>query len=143
MKLKHWRNHLSCHFFLHVQRTNTVAINKLLCLKICQLKTSKSWGPFWSYQLNSSANPGPKDFDFYNCHGCQTFFLAEILCYLSALKSWNNDLFISSFHIYGKYQSTSTSSWTYNVVTPESFSSPLGQYFGMLWQKWDITLCVF
>jgi hypothetical protein len=22
-----------------------------------QLKKSKSWGPFWSYQLNSSANP--------------------------------------------------------------------------------------
>ena len=27
MKLKHWQNHLSCRLFLHVQRTNTVAMN--------------------------------------------------------------------------------------------------------------------
>jgi hypothetical protein len=25
--------------------------------RLWQLKKSKSWGPFWSYQLNSSANP--------------------------------------------------------------------------------------
>ena len=53
---------------------NMVAINELLCLKntgaqislfsphmnnrhLWQLKKSKSLGPFWSYQLNSSANP--------------------------------------------------------------------------------------
>ena len=63
-----------------------------------------------SYQLNSTANPahlpqkwakgaelallfswylqnGPRDFDFFNGHGFQTFILAEIYCYLSALKS--------------------------------------------------------
>ena len=45
----------------------------------------KSWGPFWSYQ----------DFDFSNCYGCQTFILAEIHCYLSALKSWHNNSFLS------------------------------------------------
>ena len=56
------------------------------------LKKSKSWGPFWSYQLNSTANSahlahfhgeqaelavlfswqlqnGPQNFDFFNCHG--------------------------------------------------------------------------
>ena len=63
-----------------------------------QLKKSKSWGPFWSYQLNSTANPAhlPQNLGqmgwigsallefcvFLNCHGCQTFILAEIHCYL-------------------------------------------------------------
>jgi hypothetical protein len=28
----------------------------------------------------------PQDFDFFNCYGCQIKFLAEIHCYLSALK---------------------------------------------------------
>jgi hypothetical protein len=27
---------------------------------------------------------GPQDFDFFNCHRCQTFILAEIHCYLGA-----------------------------------------------------------
>ena len=56
-----------------------------------QLKKSKSWGPFWSYQLSSTANPahlrqnwaklamlfswqlqnGSQDFNFFNCHGCR------------------------------------------------------------------------
>ena len=75
-----------------------------------QLKKSKSWGPFWSYQLNSTANlahlprnrakwvelavlfswqlqNGPQDFNFFNCHECQTFILYDIHCYLSPLKS--------------------------------------------------------
>ena len=67
-----------------------------------QLKKSKSCGPFWSYQLNSTANSahspqkwaklavlfswqlqnGPQDFDFFNCHGCRLFILCEIHCYL-------------------------------------------------------------
>ena len=34
-----------------------------------------------------------KDFNFFNCYGCQTFILAEIHCYISALKSWHNNLF--------------------------------------------------
>jgi hypothetical protein len=73
-------------------------------------KKSRSWGPFFSYQQESSANlahlphkwakwaelavlfswqlqNGPQDFDSLNCHGCQTFILAEIYCYPSALKS--------------------------------------------------------
>ena len=67
-------------------------------------------GDFCSYQLNSTANldclfhflgkwaglavlsswlvqNSLQDFDFFNCHGCQTFILADIHYYLSALKS--------------------------------------------------------
>ena len=36
---------------------------------------------------------GPQDFDFFSCHGCQTFVLVKICCYLTALKSWH-DLFL-------------------------------------------------
>jgi hypothetical protein len=59
-------------------------------------KKSKFWGPFWSYQLNSTANStyspqkwakwaelavlfswqlqnSPHDFDFFNCHVCRLF----------------------------------------------------------------------
>ena len=59
----------------------------------------KILGPFWSYQLNSTANSahlahfhgelaelavlfswqfqnGPQDLDFFNCHGCRLFILA-------------------------------------------------------------------
>ena len=59
-----------------------------------QLKKSKSWEPFWSYQLNSTANPahsphnwakltvlfswllqnGSQDFDFFNCMGADYSF---------------------------------------------------------------------
>ena len=65
-----------------------------------QLKKSKSWEPFWSYQLNSFVNPahlpqnwaksaklaglfiwqlqnGSQDLDFFNCHGCQYFILCK------------------------------------------------------------------
>ena len=31
-------------------------------------------------------------------HGCQTFILAEIHCYLSGLKSWHNNLFLCYVH---------------------------------------------
>ena len=81
-----------------------------------QLKKSKSWGPFLSYQLNSAANPAhlprkcakwaglvvlfswklqncSQDFDSFNC---QNFILAEIHCYLSAIKSWHNNLFLTA-----------------------------------------------
>jgi hypothetical protein len=30
---------------------------------------------------------GPQDFDIFNCHGCQTFILAEIHCYLKRPKN--------------------------------------------------------
>ena len=80
-------------------------------------KSQNSGGRFGAtYQLNSTANSayslqkwakwaelavlfswqlqnGPHDFDFFNCYGCQTFILAEIHCYLGALKSWLNNLF--------------------------------------------------
>ena len=71
-----------------------------------QSKKITSWGPFWSYQLNRTANlahlprnqaewaelavffscyfqNSPLDFDFFNYHGCQTFILYEIHWYLS------------------------------------------------------------
>ena len=76
-----------------------------------QLKKSKSWEPFWSYQLNSTANPahipqnwaklaksaalfswqlqhGSQDFDFFNWHGCRLFILCEIHCYLCPHIFW-------------------------------------------------------
>ena len=84
-----------------------------------QLKKSKSWGPFWSYWLKSTANfahlpknqvkwaelavlfswqlqNGPQDFDLFNSNGCQTFILYEIHCYLSPLKSCHNNSFLGS-----------------------------------------------
>ena len=49
-----------------------------------QLKKWKSWEPFGSYQLNSTANPAhlpqnrPSFEDFFNCNGCRMFILLEI-----------------------------------------------------------------
>ena len=80
-------------------------------------KNSKSWRPFWSYQLNCQFGPftkksgkmgwigsavqlvapkRPLGFWFFNCHGCQTFILYEIHCYLSPPKSWHNNSFLGS-----------------------------------------------
>ena len=65
-----------------------------------QLKKSKSWGPFWSYQLNSNANQpiylkigpnwpnwqccltgssktAPRILIFFNWHGCRFFIWAK------------------------------------------------------------------
>ena len=75
-----------------------------------QLKKSKSWGPFWSYQLNSTANPahlpqsmgqmgligsavqlvGPKQSPriliFSNAMGAKpSFILSDIYCYQSGV----------------------------------------------------------
>ena len=81
-----------------------------------QLKKSKSWGPFWSYQLNSTANSapwpillgkwaglavlfswqlqnGPQDFYFFDCHGCQTFILAEMPAFFMR----NNSFIVTVF----------------------------------------------
>ena len=38
----------------------------------------------FSWQLQN----GTQDFNFFNCHGCQTFILAEIHCYLSPHIFW-------------------------------------------------------
>ena len=69
------------------------------------IKRLRFWGPFWSYQLNSTANSahlarflgkwaklavlfglqfqnGPQDFNFFNCSGCPIFILCIIHCYL-------------------------------------------------------------
>ena len=66
-----------------------------------QLKKSKSWVPFWRYQLNSTTDlsnlaqfwgkwvglvvlvswylrNGSQDFRFFNCLGCRIFILCEI-----------------------------------------------------------------
>ena len=89
-------------------------------------KKSKSWGPFWSYQLNSTANSahlprkwakwaelavlfswyfqnGRQDFEFFNCHGCQTFILYEIYCYRSPPKSWHNNSFLGSLNCQNRH----------------------------------------
>ena len=70
-------------------------------------KKSKFWRPFWSYQLNSTANSAyslqkwakwaelavlfnwqlqkaAQNFDFFNCLGCQLFIVAYFYCPLSA-----------------------------------------------------------
>ena len=74
-----------------------------------QLKKWKSWELFWSYQLNSTANPahlpqnwaklaesavlfslqnGSQDFDFFICHGCRLFISCEIHYYLCPQIFW-------------------------------------------------------
>ena len=65
--------------------------NKINIRHPWQLKKWKPWEPFWSYQLNSTANPahlpqklgqmGPQDFDFFNCYRCRLFILCEVHCY--------------------------------------------------------------
>ena len=88
------RNKLLCQLFRALRQQRISA--KIKVWHQWQLKKSKSWGSFWSYQLDSSANParlpqkwpkwaelavlfswqlqnGPQDFDFFNCHWCQTF----------------------------------------------------------------------
>ena len=47
-----------------------------------QLKKSKSWGPFWSYQLNSTANLANLAKFWGKWAGCRIFILSEIRCYL-------------------------------------------------------------
>ena len=38
----------------------------------------------WQCCLAGSSNMAPRILIFFNCHGCQTFILAEIYCYLGA-----------------------------------------------------------
>ena len=52
----------------------------------------------WQRCLVGSSKSAPRILIFFNCHECQTFFLAEIHCYLSALKSWHNNLFLSGVY---------------------------------------------
>ena len=53
------------------------------------------YGLLWQCCLACSTKTAPQDFDFFNCHLCQTFILAEIHCQLSALKNWQNNLLLS------------------------------------------------
>ena len=117
-----------------------------------QLKKSKSWEPFWSYQLNSTANfanlaqfwgkwaglpvlfswklqNGPKDFDFFNCHGCQTFILYEIHCYQSPPKSWHNNSFLGSV-------STTITKYLFSFSFHWEKKFPIGQAI----KRWPIKL---
>ena len=69
--------------------------------------------PIWpSFALNGldlhsslavTSKTAPQEFDLFNCHACQTFISSEIHCYLSALKSWHNNLFPSSVNTGGQY----------------------------------------
>ena len=49
----------------------------------------------WQCCLAGSSKTTPRILIFFNCHGCQTFILAEIHSYLSALKSWHDIYFLS------------------------------------------------
>ena len=73
----------------------------------------------FSWQLQH----GPQDFDFFKCHGCQTFILADINCYLSALKSWHNNLFLSGVHsLYQVTRDETLIRWTSNYGIISMFS---------------------
>ena len=89
------------------------------------LKKSKSWGPFWSYQPNSTANSahlahfvggeaelemlvswllqnGPQDFDFFKGHGCQLFIWAYFQWDLCPQFNGHNNSFLAS--VISKFQ---------------------------------------
>ena len=84
-----------------------------------QFRKSKSWGPFWSYQLNSTANSAhfaqflcngpnwqccsagssktaPRILIFFNCPVYWVFILCEIHCCLCPPKSWHNNSSLGS-----------------------------------------------
>ena len=79
-----------------------------------QLKKSKSWGPFWSYQLNSTANSAhfawflgkwakfssktaPRILIFSIVLGAEySFYVKSMHCYLCPPKSWHNNSFPGS-----------------------------------------------
>jgi hypothetical protein len=57
-----------------------------------QLKKSKSWGSFWSYQLNNSANPahlpqeiGPNGLNWQCCSGGSYKTAPRIFIFLIAM----------------------------------------------------------
>ena len=66
--------------------TITVATDELLCLKNAG---TQCFSP--QVNIEQSALMAIEKNQFWFCHGCQTFILAEIHCYLSALKSWHNN----------------------------------------------------
>ena len=53
------------------------------------VEKSKSRGPFWSYQLNSTANSA-------HFAECRIFILCEIHCYLCPPKNWHDNSFLGS-----------------------------------------------
>ena len=75
-----------------------------------QLKKIKSWWPIQPIYLKNGPNgrcclaggskTAPRILIFFNSHGCQTFILYEINCYLSPLKSWHNNSFLGSVSLY-------------------------------------------
>ena len=93
------------------------------------LKKSKSWGPFWSYQLNSTANSAylprkwakwaelavlfswqlqnsPQDFDFFNGHGCRLFI--QLIFNETCAPQFNghNNSFLDSVDLTSKFSKT-------------------------------------
>ena len=67
------------------------AVLELPAKQQCQSSTFTSKngpnGLNWQCYLADTSKMAPPGFGFFNCHGCQTFILAEIHCYLSTLKS--------------------------------------------------------
>ena len=70
----------------------------------------------WQCCLAGSSKTAPRILIFFNCHGCQTFILAEIHCQLSTLKSWHNNLLLSGVICIHKYYAISNlESWVVSV----------------------------
>ena len=66
----------------------------------CQFSPFLKWN--WLNKqcfLAGSSKTATRILIFFNCHGCQTFILADIHCYLSALKIYYNIFFLSGVKI--------------------------------------------
>ena len=64
------------------------------------LKKSKSWGPFWSYQLNSSANPAHLPQIRQCCLAGSSKTAPRILIFSTAMGA-DFSLYVKSIAIYG------------------------------------------
>ena len=53
---------------------------------------------------------------FSNCHGCQTFILYKIHCYLSPPKSWHNNSFLGSVTLNSAIQENNIWAWYPNLL---------------------------
>ena len=72
-----------------------IGVLQVILYKIYRISSNSSANPAhlpqrwakWAELAVLYVQNSPHDFDFFNCDGCQTFILAEIYFYLSALKS--------------------------------------------------------
>ena len=90
------------------------------------MKKSKSWGPFSSYQLNSTANPAHLPWKraklhwrcclavsskmFPNCPGCRIIIFYEINCYLKSPKFLGYNDWVLAIVVSPKF------SWLYSCI---------------------------